>query len=137
MESECEVGPQGLLKLRVQSWSTEVRRKLDSSSHLGHHLDRRNQTLISKFSLLLKQLLIFLVVRAVLCVWQLPSNEILVTLVPVGPAIPFVSTLVHNDDDFVQKLRDLGFQCVSDVNEAVDPYNKEDRVDSVTRDHNF
>jgi hypothetical protein len=44
---------------------------------------------------------------------------------------------VHDPDNFVQKLRNLGFQCFSDIDEGVDADNQEDRVDSVSWNHNL
>jgi hypothetical protein len=128
---------QGLLELGKEGRSAEVRRKLDCPPHFRDHFDSGDQTFVGQFSLQLEQLLILLVIRAVFGVRQLPSDEVLVTLVPVGPAVPLVSALVHDMDDLVQKLWNLGSQGVSDVDEAVDAHNQEDRVNSVARNHDF
>jgi len=129
--------PESLLELGVKCRSTEVRRKLDCSAHFWDHLYGCNQTFICEFRLLLQEQLILLIVSGVFGIWQLPSDQILVTFVAVCPSVPLFSTLMHNPNDLVQKLRDLSFEGLSNFDKAVNANNKEDRVDPVARNHNF
>jgi len=126
MQAESQMRPERLLELSVKSRSAEIRRKLDRSAHLGNHLDSRDKTFIRKFGLLLKQQLILLIVSGMLSVRQLPRDQVLITLIAVGPAVPLLGALVHNADDLVEELGDLSLQRFCDVNEAVDAHNKED-----------
>jgi hypothetical protein len=44
---------------------------------------------------------------------------------------------MHNADDFVQKLGDLSFECLSNFDKAIDANDKENRINPVARNHNF
>jgi len=75
--------------------------------------------------------------RVLLHIRKLPGDQVLVSFVAVGPAVPSEGARVHNMGDPVQEVSEVCLQNFGVVDELVDLADHENRIDFLPRDHDL
>lgn len=109
---------------------------MSCSSHLRDYLYSGDQTFVSKFSPLLKQLLVLFVV-CFINLWKFPCKDKLFAFRLIGPTIPLLSARMQNWYYLVKELNALFLKNFSRCDVVLQFDNAENHISSVSRNHDF